>query len=424
MAYQPCLLLVALIALLNGVNARYVVQHNRVPELSLVKDTTHVTLAFMRSEVFNEDDPLEWPLFTSVDAVRSEFAPGTAVMVAIGGWGDTQGFSVAAATEASRKRFAANVKAMVDATGADGVEIDWEYPGGNGEDYKQVPNSAKAWEVDASPKLLAEIRSALGPDKLISAAVPGLRRDMIAFTPGTAPQIDQSLDFWNIMTYDLMNRRDNVTKHHAGVVEALDAIDAYLERGVPADKGNLGFPFYVKWFRTDPKSNCDGHPVGCKTVLLEDPVTGADLRQAGASCWADGVPPELATSYARAMKYGKYDLERGGHYYWVADGGIFWSWDTPDSSARKFAIMNMRKLGGVFAWGLGGSKTTFAKREKMNFELVDMPCIQRFTSQRTSDANPFAPLYMHNMHDRELDGQTFHPSHIALSTWQMLQTAA
>ena len=41
-------------------------------------------------------------------------------MVAIGGWGDSLGFEVAAATEDSRKLFARNVKAMVDSTGADG----------------------------------------------------------------------------------------------------------------------------------------------------------------------------------------------------------------------------------------------------------------------------------------------------------------
>ena len=41
-------------------------------------------------------------------------------MVAIGGWGDTAGFGVAAATETSRKQFARNIKSMVDATGADG----------------------------------------------------------------------------------------------------------------------------------------------------------------------------------------------------------------------------------------------------------------------------------------------------------------
>ena len=44
-------------------------------------------------------------------------------MVAIGGWGDTAGFSVAAATESSRKLFAQNVKLMIDATGADGEDV-------------------------------------------------------------------------------------------------------------------------------------------------------------------------------------------------------------------------------------------------------------------------------------------------------------
>ena len=40
--------------------------------------------------------------------------------VAIGGWGDTTGFDVAAATDITRRNFAQNVKKMVDATGADG----------------------------------------------------------------------------------------------------------------------------------------------------------------------------------------------------------------------------------------------------------------------------------------------------------------
>lgn len=85
-----------------------------------------MALAFVPSEIFNQDQPKNGSLFTSVDTVRVQFAPGTAVMVAIGGWGDTRGFSFAAATDSNCKRFAANVKAMVDATGADGVDVDWE----------------------------------------------------------------------------------------------------------------------------------------------------------------------------------------------------------------------------------------------------------------------------------------------------------
>jgi GH18 family chitinase len=74
----------------------------------------------MQSSTFNEVQQSEFPLFTDVETVRSQFAPGASIMVAIGGWGDTEGFSKAAATDSSRKLFAKNVKAMVDSTGADG----------------------------------------------------------------------------------------------------------------------------------------------------------------------------------------------------------------------------------------------------------------------------------------------------------------
>ncbi|MCJ1397231.1 hypothetical protein MMC11_000423 [Xylographa trunciseda] len=315
----------------------------------------------MRSDTFNEAKPTAWPLFTTVEAVRSQFVRGTAVMVAIGGWGDTAGFSKAAATNSSRKLFARNVKAMVDATGADGVDIDWEYPGGNGEDYKTIPNAAKAWEIDAYPKLLSEIRTALGPHKLISAAVPGLPRDMLAFTKSTIPAISASLDFFNVMTYDLMNRRDNVTKHHTGMSLSLDAVNAYEENGVPPEKMNLGFAFYIKWYRTDPHSSCGRNPIGCKTALMEDPTTGADLGKAGAFSWHDAVPEELSASYFRAMEHGQYDYEAGGHYYWDSEENLWWSWDTPEAIARKFpAVVAGKRLGGVFAWGLGEDADAFA----------------------------------------------------------------
>ena len=91
-----------------------------VPEPALISDITHVALAFMQSSIFNQAQPSTWPLFTTVETVRSQFAKETSIMVAIGGWGDTAGFSEAAASDTSRKLFAKNVKAMVDSTGADG----------------------------------------------------------------------------------------------------------------------------------------------------------------------------------------------------------------------------------------------------------------------------------------------------------------
>jgi GH18 family chitinase len=83
----------------------------------------------MRSEAFNQRHPSEWPLFTTVSETRARFAEGTKIMVAIGGWGNTDGFSEAAKSDQSRELFARNVQKMIDVTGADGVDIDWEYPG-------------------------------------------------------------------------------------------------------------------------------------------------------------------------------------------------------------------------------------------------------------------------------------------------------
>jgi GH18 family chitinase len=90
----------------------------------MLHEVTHVALAFMRSEIFNsEETPTEWPLFTTVAETRAQFHEGTAIQVAVGGWGDTAPFEKAALTDASRKTFARNMAAMVQATGADGKHI-------------------------------------------------------------------------------------------------------------------------------------------------------------------------------------------------------------------------------------------------------------------------------------------------------------
>ncbi|KAL2186046.1 glycoside hydrolase family 18 protein [Thermothelomyces heterothallicus CBS 203.75] len=300
-------------------------QHPVAPPVEELRHVTHVAVAFMSPGLFNEPGRTEWPLFTTVDDVRAKFPEKTKVLVAIGGWGDTIGFSVAALNDETRKTFAENVASMVAATGADGVDIDWEYPGGNGEDYKKVPNSAKAWEIGAYPLLLAELRAALGPHKIVSAAVPGLKRDMLAFTRETVPRIMRHVDFLNVMTYDLMNRRDVVTKHHTGVELSLEAVDAY---------------------------------------------TGEDLGRSGAFSWHDSVPDEVAESFSRALDHGVYDEEGGGYYYWDAMEDLWWTFDTPDAIERKFPrILGKRRLGGVFAWGIGEDAPLFKHFAALNDEL-------------------------------------------------------
>ncbi|KAJ3508174.1 hypothetical protein NM208_g15858 [Fusarium decemcellulare] len=331
-------------------------QHDVAPSRNLTKPVSHVALAFMRSESFNVDEtPDEFPLFTSIASVRDRFPPPTKVMVAIGGWGDTKGFEEAAKTESSRKRWARQVAAMVDATSVDGPTD--RSSRGNRDDYKLIPNSEREWEIEAFVSLLQELRAALGPDKLLSAAVPGKEVDLMAFTPKTVPRIMKEVDFLNVMTYDLMNRRDNVTKHHSGVADSKDSIQRYIDRGAPPRQLNLGFGYYVKYFMT---KKCDpANPIGCPTQLLEDPETGADLGKTGGFSWHDETPEEVVKSFALAQAGGSYD-DDGSYYYWDVQELRWWTFDNEKSIQRKFEdVVPKLKIGGVFAWGIGEDAPEF-----------------------------------------------------------------
>jgi GH18 family chitinase len=216
---------------------------------------------------------------------------------------------------------------------------------------------------------------------------------MLAFTPSTIPAIMQSVDYLNIMTYDLFNRRDNITKHHTGIQNSLEAIDAYLDAGAPPEKAMLGLAFYIKWYKTAANSTCSTNPIGCATELMEDPVTGADLGKAGAFMedpvtgadlgkagafsWHDAVPGELSASYARAMENGVYDEVGGGQYYWDAEENLFWTWDTPEAIKRKVeTVMEDKGLGGVFAWGLGEDAPAFEHLKASNEAVAALEGIE------------------------------------------------
>lgn len=249
------------------------------------------------------------------------------------------------------------------------VDIDWEYPGGNGADYKQVPNSEKTDEVNTFPQLIQAVRDAIGEDKILSIATPGLQRDMLGYTEENAASIFDPVDMVNIMSYDLMNRRDNVTKHHTSIQGSLDTVNNYINLGMNATKGNLGIAFYAKYFTTDPSSDCSTQPIGCATVELED-ANGQDTGKSGAVTFETN--PEVSSasitsSWSKAKSNGITDEEAGGQYYWDSDAQLFWTWDTPDLISQKFTdIIAETGLGGVMAWSLGEDSSDWSELKAIN----------------------------------------------------------
>lgn len=376
-----------------------------LPSKAVTAGINYVITAFAGSSLFTTHPAGQYEPFMPLDQVRALFDNGTKVCMAIGGWGDTDGFGNASESDRSRRLFAKNVAATVKRLGYDCVDIDWEYPGGNGADYKQKPNSQKVKEIDRFPRLLKEIKAAIG-SKELSIAVPAKEVDMIAYTAEQVHKINAIVDFVNVMTYDLMNRRDNVTNHHTSIQGSLKAIDTYISRGMTACKMNLGFAFYAKWFTTAAGYNCTS-PIGCPTALLEA-ADGTDTGLSGAmtfeaanyqaapanltlspdqscgvgtnfkcgdgSCCSQygfcgnttahcgtGCQDEYGkctgtstvTSFKKAMANGLTDNAAGGQWYWDSSSSLFWTWDTPELMARKFTeIVKARGLGGVMAWSL------------------------------------------------------------------------
>ncbi|KAK2732724.1 hypothetical protein FQN57_002478 [Myotisia sp. PD_48] len=317
-----------------------------LPNRTITAGVTHVITAFAESNIFLSGS--SYTPFMPLSTIRAMFDPGTKVCMAVGGWGLSQGFGPGSTTDAKRKQYAKNIGDAVKRLGYDCVDVDWEYPGGNGEDYKRIPNSQKVGEIDAFPLLLADIKAAIG-DKEISIAIPGKEIDMIAFTKQKVPEINAVVDWVNIMAYDIMNRRDKFTNHHTSVEDSIKLIDLYIERGFTPSKIILGFAFYAKWFTTAPKANCL-EPVGCPVAELEAP-NGDDTLKSGAMTF------ELANrndpDFAKALKNGKMDTKLGGAWYWDSTKGVFWSWDTAEFITQKFErIVKPKGLGGAMAWSL------------------------------------------------------------------------
>ncbi|EOD53164.1 putative class v protein [Neofusicoccum parvum UCRNP2] len=369
----------------------------------------HAIMAFVSTNDFLTDEGGSFELFEPVETFRARFDPGVKVIAAIGGWNDVN-YTLTMKDEAARTRFANNAKKLIDKYNLDGIDIDYEYVGGNGADYKTVPNSEKVWEIDAFPLLLNATRAAIGEDKTLSIAVPGLERDMMAFTAETMPKIVPLVDWFGIMTYDFMNRRDNYTKHHTDLVGSKESIQRYLDLGLPPCKATLGFAFYAKYFTIDPASDCAAEPLGpsCKTVALEN-ADGSDNGLSGAltfepSSEGTAAPANLTESpdgtcgasagykctgtyccssggwcgdseahcglscqagfgecngltaiqsWANAQAGAVSDEVNGGHYFLDQNASLFWTWDEPEHIAQKFPdIVEALAVENVMAWSL------------------------------------------------------------------------
>ena len=206
--------------------------------------------------------------------------PGLRTLISIGGW-NAGGFSDAASTARSRRRFVASCMALFFDThrgSFDGVDIDWEFPV-----YGGPPEiGARAQDRRNMTLLAREFRRqllALGKKRgqqsfLLTAALPAGRLQSAGpYDPARSyelAELAEVLDFINLMTYDMGTGFSAVSSFNAPLNEVAEdplgqpmrrwnnvvgAIDYYQQHGVPAHKLVLGVPFYGRGSRVSSEAS-------------------------------------------------------------------------------------------------------------------------------------------------------------------------
>jgi len=269
--------------------------------------------------------------------------PRLKVVVSVGGWG-AGGFSEAASTAASRQRFASSAAQLLVANNADGLDVDWEYPGHGESGIKSSPQ-----DRDNFTLLLQTLRTTLDQVGDIHAhrgaghyTLSIAAADSVFVSGIDIAAVEPSLDWFNLMTYDFVNSMTPTTGHHSGLhASALAPADArstdravqqFLAAGVPAHKLLIGAAFYGREF-ADVQPAHDG------------------LYQAYGHYQGEHRWPQLKTDFINRNGYVRYwDAAAQAPYLWNATTHRFISYDDPQSIAAKADYVKSRHLGGIMYW--------------------------------------------------------------------------
>ena len=247
-----------------------------------------------------------------------EKKPTLKVMLMIGGWGEhADGFSEMAKDPAKRTEFCQSCKSHIDTYGFDGIDIDWEYPGGG-----PSTNGQSAADPANFVLVLKELRQTIGDTKIISYASSSSAKYM------NWKDAMKYLDYVNVMTYDMGKPPKghnsplykSSTFNHTGCKES---IDLHVSAGVPKSRMNMGVPFYghgISPYESDVKFNA-----------------------------MDAILKATAGTYA-GKNIRKWDGTAKVPYLTDESDNILLSYDDEESVTEKGRFVKDNNIGGAMFW--------------------------------------------------------------------------
>ena len=250
---------------------------------------------------------------------------GRKVLLALGGWGHSDGFAPLAADSLARNIFINNVVELINDKNYDGIDLDWEYP-------------SNIIERKNLTKLIKEIREKFdqeNPEWLITMAVSGgsYNGQYIEFS-----ELVDYIDWFSMMGYDYHGSWTIHAGHNAPIYQPSNCNDGADDLGiiflktarqVPGNKLLLGVPFYGKEF---------------DATGLYQPITGnvTDL-------YYSDIAPRLSSSN---WEYYWDDFSKVP-YLLNTDHTKFVTYDDTISIRIKCEYAKENQLAGIMFWALG-----------------------------------------------------------------------
>lgn len=301
-----------------------------------VEKLTHIIFSFLKIQ----NDSLTFHNEKQETSIRQLVAlkkqyPQLKIMVSIGGWGGCSFCSELFASAERRKVFTATTVALFKKYEIDGLDLDWEYPAIEGfPGHKYM-----AADKDNFTDLIKDLRKEMGNDFLLTFAAGGFVKYLEQSIDWDA--VIPSVDFVNLMTYDLVGGYATVTGHHTPLgnykpnqESTAKCVDWLLNKKVPAQKLIIGAAMYAR-------------------VWENVPDTGNGLYQSGK--FKQGVAYyDFSTYFSDTSGYKYYwDKKAKAPYQYNASKKLFATFDDKNSIREKTRFIRKKKLGGIMFWELG-----------------------------------------------------------------------
>ncbi|MER8039524.1 glycoside hydrolase family 18 protein [Streptomyces hydrogenans] len=289
--------------------------------------------------------------------------PNLKVMISLGGWSGSAYFSDAVRTPESRRALVSScidlyIKGDLPQDGArggagaaaglfDGIDLDWEWPGSEG----NPGNIIRPEDKVNFTALVKEFRNQLDA---YGRSLPKRKHyELSAYVPTAPAKIDagfevakimRDFDFVNLQGYDFHVSGETTANQQSALFAKNDwsvegTVKSWLRRGAPAHKLVVGMPFYGQGW-TGVTGGGDG---------LGQPAAGP-----APATWAPGS--EDYKNLKKLADSGTYKLYRGhrnGHA-WLFDGTTLWTYDDPAVLRTKANWVRTHGLAGAMVWSLDG----------------------------------------------------------------------